>query len=60
MMDVTKVFVDAYPAAYRTLYEAKPITCYVTGTMFDALPPPCAVILDVSLCIMADSNTNNS
>ena len=48
-MDVTKVFVDAYPAAYRTLYEAKPITCSVTGTIFDAVPPPCAVILDVSL-----------
>ena len=39
----------AYPAAYQTLYEAKPITCSVTGTTFDAVPAPCAVILDVSL-----------
>ena len=39
---------DAYPAAYRILYEAKPITCSVTGTIFDAIPAPCAVVLDVS------------
>ena len=43
------VFADVYPAAYKTLYEAKPITCSATGTTFDAVPPPCAVILDVSL-----------
>ena len=43
-----KVFGDAYPVAYRTLYEAKSVTCSVTGTLFDAVPPPCAVILDVS------------
>ena len=40
---------DTYPAAYQTLYQAKPITCSVTGTTFDAVPVPCAVILDVSL-----------
>ena len=40
---------DAYPAAYQTLYEAKPITCSVTGTTFDSVPAPCAVILDVSI-----------
>ena len=44
-----RLFADAYPAAYQTLYEAKPITCSITGTTFDAVPPPCAVILDVSL-----------
>ena len=38
----------AYPAAYQTLYEAKPITCSVTGTTFDAIPAPCAAVLDVS------------
>ena len=43
------VFADVYPAAYKTLYEAKPITCSATGTTFDAVPAPCAVILDVSL-----------
>jgi hypothetical protein len=44
-----KIFADAYPAAYRTLYEAKSVTCSVSGTLFDAIPAPCAVILDVSL-----------
>ena len=43
-----KVLADAYPAAYRTLYEAKPITCSVTGTTFEAVPAPCAAVLDVS------------
>ena len=48
-MDKINLFADAYPAAYQTLHEAKPITCSVTGTTFDAVPAPCAVILDVSL-----------
>ena len=39
---------DAYSAAYQTLYEAKAIACSVTGTTFDAVPAPCAVVLDVS------------
>jgi hypothetical protein len=52
------LFADGYPAAYQTLYEAKPITCSVTGTTFDAVPAPCAVILDVSLLMSTvDSNT---
>ena len=45
MMDI---LAHAYPAAYQTLYEAKPITCSVTGTTFDAIPAPCAAVLDVS------------
>ena len=49
MFDKVNAFADAYPAAYQTLYQAKPITCSVTGTIFDALPAPCAVILDVSV-----------
>jgi hypothetical protein len=48
VVDRANVFADAYPAAYQTLSEAKPITCSVTGTTFDAVPIPCAVILDVS------------
>ena len=44
-----KIFADAYPAAYQTLYEAKSITCSVTGTLFNAIPAPCAVCVDVSL-----------
>jgi hypothetical protein len=47
--DTAKLLADAYPAAYQTLYQAKSITCSVTGTTFDAVPAPCAVILDVSL-----------
>ena len=47
--DGTKLLNDAYPAAYQTLCQAKPITCFVTGTTFDAVPAPCAVVLDVSL-----------
>ena len=43
-----KVLADAYPAAYQTLYEAKPITCSLTGTTFDAVPAPCAAVLDVN------------
>ena len=46
-----KIFAGAYPVAYRTLYEAKSVTCSVSGTLFDAVPSPCAVILDVSLLI---------
>ena len=49
MFDTMKAFADAYPAAYQTLYQAKPITCSITGTTFDAVPAPCAVILDVSV-----------
>jgi len=41
-----KPFADAYPAAYQTLYQAKSITCSVTGTTFDAVPAPRVVILD--------------
>ena len=49
--DMLKLLADAYPAAYKTLHQAKPITCSVTGTIFDSLPAPCAVILDVSLLV---------
>ena len=47
MFDQVKAFTDAYPAVYQNLYQAKPIACSVTGTMFDAAPTPCAAILDV-------------
>ena len=53
-MDKINLFADAYPAAYQTLYEAKPITCSVTSTTFDAVLAPCAVILDVSLPMYYD------
>ena len=46
-----KALADAYLATYQALYEAKPITCSVTGTIFDAVPAPCAALLDVSLSI---------
>ena len=56
MFDKVKTFADAYPAAYLTLYQAKPITCSLTGATFDTVSAPCAVILDVS----AWSTVNNS
>ena len=55
--DTKNIFADAYPAVYQSLYEGKPITCTVTGTAFDAVPAPCAVILDVSLPLYYDSKT---
>lgn len=48
MFVMMKAMADAYPAAYQTLYEAKPITCSVTGIIFDAIPAPSAAVLDVS------------
>ena len=42
-------FFQSYPAAYKTLYRGRPITCATTGEVFDALPPPVAVILDVRI-----------
>ena len=56
MFDQVKSFTDAYPAAYQILYQAKPITCSVTGTTFSAVSTPCAVILDVSV----QTTVNNS
>lgn len=41
----------AYEGYYRTLFEAKPVTCAAKGTVFDALPTPTAVILDVSIAL---------
>ena len=43
MMDI---LADAYPEAYQTLYEAKPITCSVT--ISDTVSAPCAAVLEVS------------
>ena len=58
MIDKAKAFADAYPAAYQTLYQAKPITCSVTDTTFDAVPAPCSAILDVSVrSTVANSST---
>ena len=48
VFEVMKALIGVYPAAYQTLYDAKPITCSVTGTTFDAIPAPCAAVLDVS------------
>ena len=42
-------FFQSYPVAYETLYRGRPFTCATTGEVFDAIPPPVAVILDVRL-----------
>ena len=59
--DSPNAFEEAYPAAYETLYQARPITCSVTGRTFDAVPAPSAVILDASMLVyMVDSDTNRT
>ncbi|KAF8194683.1 hypothetical protein BJ912DRAFT_1087311 [Pholiota molesta] len=48
-LDLFKVMgelVGAYPPVYQTLLEEKPITCAKTGTTFEAVPAPTAVIMD--------------
>ena len=57
LFEVMKALTIAYPAAYQTLYDAKPITCSVTGTTFDAIPAPCAAVLDVSFFSLPDMFT---
>ncbi|KAH9476163.1 UDP-glycosyltransferase 84A1 [Psilocybe cubensis] len=37
---------ETYPAAYKTLFDGKSISCSVKGTLFDPVPAPRAVILD--------------
>ncbi|KIM38967.1 glycosyltransferase family 1 protein [Hebeloma cylindrosporum] len=38
---------ESYPAAYETLYRGRPFTCATTGEVFDAVPPPVAVVIDL-------------
>jgi len=42
-----KPFAESYPAAYGALSQARPLTCTTTGTTFDGVPAPVAVIMDV-------------
>ncbi|KAF9486599.1 UDP-Glycosyltransferase/glycogen phosphorylase [Pholiota conissans] len=46
MFKVMKENIAAYPAAYQTLLEEKPITCVKTGTTFEAVPAPTAIVMD--------------
>lgn len=39
--------VGSYPEAYKTLHEAKAITCATTGVTYSAVKAPVAVLLDV-------------
>ena len=34
--------------AYQTLHDSKPLKCSLTNTVYPVLPPPKAVVLDVS------------
>jgi len=62
--DAINLFADAYPAAYQTLYEAKPITFSVTasGRKFECT----VILLDVvslryrCIQVMVDSSTNTN
>ena len=47
ILNLSTLSFQSYPAAYETLYHSRPFTCATTGKVFDALPPPVAVILDV-------------
>lgn len=41
--------IQTYGPAYQNLWEASPITCAMTGRIFNAVSRPNVVILDVSL-----------
>ncbi|KAG5647511.1 hypothetical protein DXG03_009448 [Asterophora parasitica] len=45
-MAVLGDFAISYASAYETLVQAKPITCATTGTVFEAVIAPTAIILD--------------
>jgi hypothetical protein len=49
MFKVMGEFIGAYAPAYQTLLQEKPITCAKTGSTFEAVPAPTAIIMDVSL-----------
>ncbi|GLB39041.1 putative UDP-glucoronosyl and UDP-glucosyl transferase [Lyophyllum shimeji] len=49
LMEDFRLFAEAYPAAYQTLAQGKPITCSTTGVSFEAAPAPVAVIFDFFL-----------
>ncbi|KAJ6591295.1 hypothetical protein DFH09DRAFT_1420435, partial [Mycena vulgaris] len=44
--ELLQPFGQFYPTAYQTLFRGKAITCATTGTTFDALPAPTALIID--------------
>ncbi|KAG5650553.1 hypothetical protein H0H81_011834 [Sphagnurus paluster] len=46
LMTVIDTFADSYVGAYETLTNAQPIICAETGTTFEAVPAPTALILD--------------
>lgn len=48
LVEVMKVLAESSGDVYRALVQAQPITCAVKGTVFDAVPAPSAVIVDVS------------
>ncbi|KAG5650746.1 hypothetical protein H0H81_011177 [Sphagnurus paluster] len=43
---ITEAFGESYAVAYETLAKAEPITCTETGTTFEAVPAPTALIID--------------
>ncbi|KAF8194649.1 hypothetical protein BJ912DRAFT_924123 [Pholiota molesta] len=46
MFKVMGEFIGAYAPAYQTLLQEKPITCAKTGSTFEAVPAPTAIIMD--------------
>ncbi|KDR73136.1 hypothetical protein GALMADRAFT_722028 [Galerina marginata CBS 339.88] len=47
MLELMGTMAETYAAAYQALSAANSITCAVKETVFDAIPPPVAVILDM-------------
>ncbi|KDR73124.1 hypothetical protein GALMADRAFT_158263 [Galerina marginata CBS 339.88] len=46
---------ETFGVAYQALSQAKPITCAVKGTIFDAIPAPVVVFLDATRAITGHS-----
>jgi len=47
-MGAMTALVETYATAYQALALGKLIVCAVEGTVFDAVPAPAVIILDVS------------
>lgn len=43
------LMIQTYPAAYQAFSDAKPVTCTMTGRVFDAISAPDIVFLDVGI-----------
>ncbi|KAJ7097452.1 hypothetical protein C8R44DRAFT_889359 [Mycena epipterygia] len=47
LLDLMPQMTAHYPAAYEVLFRGNAIKCATSGTIFAAVPPPTAIILDI-------------